>query len=57
MGIKGIEGAVRFYQGALGNVQVYHGSGNLGMPQEVFEGNDVQAFFEQVGCISVTERM
>jgi hypothetical protein len=44
--IKGIEGAVRFYLWALGNVQINHGSGNFGMTQEFFKGNNVKPLFE-----------
>lgn len=55
--IKGIERAVGFYLGALGNVQINHGRGNFGMSQELFKGNNVKPLFEQMGSIGMSERV
>jgi len=39
---------VGFDQVTLGNMQVDHGRGNVGMSQQLFKRDDVNPLFEQV---------
>ena len=41
----------------LGNMQIEHRGGNVGMPQQLFDGDDINPIFEQMGRITVPKRM
>lgn len=34
-----------------------HGGGNLGMTQQILDGNDIQTILEQMGSITVAQGM
>jgi len=46
---------VRLDQVALCHVQVDHGGGDVGMTKQLFERNDVDALFEQMCGVRMSE--
>ena len=53
--IKRIQWTVGFNQGALGYMEVDHGSGNIGMSKQLFKCYNVQSLFQQMGGIRMPE--
>ena len=53
--VQGIEWTVWFNEGTLGYMKVNHGGGDIGMAKQLFQGNNVQPLFKQVGGIRVPQ--
>jgi hypothetical protein len=53
--VQGIERTVWFNKRTLSYVKVNHGGGDIGMTEQLFQGNNVQPLFKQVGGIRVPQ--
>ena len=48
---------MRLNKRTLRHVKIHHGGFNLGMPQQIFDCNDVQSVFNQMRGIGMTKGM
>lgn len=51
--VQGIQRTMRCTWRDLGNMQVEHCGGDVGMAQQLLDGNDIYTIFEQMGRITV----